>query len=153
MNKILQANLHRIHAERSTGVGAGALVYAQDTGRVLLCLRSDRCDDPNTWCCPGGGVEKGETIHQGLRREFVEEIGFSGEMKLIHYHTSESPDFVYHNHIGVVENEFEPVLNDEHTKWVWCHPNKMPQPLHPKFAESMRSPTFLTRMREVCPVL
>lgn len=153
MNKVLANNLKQILAERSTGLGAGALIYAEDTGRVLLVKRSPECDEPNTWCCLGGGVEKGESIQQGLRREVMEEGGYSGPMKLFHYQRSETPDFVYHNHIGVVDEEFEPVLNHEHTAYRWCDPNDMPEPLHPKFAESLQTPNYLTQLRVVCPVL
>ncbi|HRN97105.1 MAG TPA: NUDIX domain-containing protein [Candidatus Saccharibacteria bacterium] len=29
------------------------------------------------WCTPGGGLDAGESLHQGLTREIVEEIGIS----------------------------------------------------------------------------
>lgn len=50
-------------------------------GKVLLI------QDPRSlrWELPGGGVEKGETIRQGLSREFAEEAGVSiaGPLKLL----------------------------------------------------------------------
>jgi 8-oxo-dGTP pyrophosphatase MutT (NUDIX family) len=149
MNEKLHANLMKIHAERSTGIGAGALIFSTDTGRVLVVKRSSSCDSPNTWCCGGGGVEKGETIQQGLKRELMEELGFTDPIKLIHYHRSESPDFVYHNHIGVIDEEFEPKLNSEHTEYKWCNPDQLPEPLHPKFAESLQTPEYVTQMRNL----
>ncbi len=32
------------------------------------------------WCTPGGGMDDGETIHQALRREMVEETGIAPEI-------------------------------------------------------------------------
>lgn len=29
------------------------------------------------WCTPGGGLEAGESLHQGLRREMIEETGIA----------------------------------------------------------------------------
>lgn len=42
-----------------------------DDGKVLLI------QDPRSlrWELPGGGIEKGETIQEAVKREFIEEIG------------------------------------------------------------------------------
>lgn len=29
------------------------------------------------WCTPGGGLDEGESLHQGLTREIIEEIGIA----------------------------------------------------------------------------
>ncbi len=41
-----------------------------------------------------------------------------------------SPDFTFHNFIGVVKDEFIPVLNWENTDYKWCDINDMPTDLH-----------------------
>jgi 8-oxo-dGTP diphosphatase len=46
-------------------------VIVDDQGRVLLAQRAD----DGTWEPPGGGLEPGETIAAGLRREVLEETG------------------------------------------------------------------------------
>jgi 8-oxo-dGTP diphosphatase len=46
-------------------------VIADDHGRALLIQRADN----NRWEPPGGVLELGETIHDGLRREVREETG------------------------------------------------------------------------------
>lgn len=127
----------RLKAERGTGLGAGCLFYCPKTGRYLLVKRSETCDEPNTWACLGGGIEVGETIEEGLLRECKEEGGFTGEVDLQPMYVSEQPNFTYHNFVGTVDEEFEPVLNHEHTEYQWAKPDSFPQPLHPKFAEAL----------------
>ena len=46
------------------------------TNRILLMKYHDEKQDPNDfWLMPGGGLEKGETFKQALRRELWEEVG------------------------------------------------------------------------------
>ncbi len=44
-------------------------------GRILLTQRKELQDFGFSWECPGGKVDGGESHHQALRREIVEEIG------------------------------------------------------------------------------
>lgn len=43
----------------------------------LLCqkLTAYRRNDRDFWCTPGGGLDMGELLEQGLRREMIEETG------------------------------------------------------------------------------
>lgn len=48
----------------------------QNQGAYLLCkMPSDRGVFPGQWALSGGGLEPGETIEDGLRREIREELG------------------------------------------------------------------------------
>lgn len=51
--------------------------YLESDGKVLLGLRSGRPLKiyPGHWDLPGGRIEPGETLEEGLRREFLEETG------------------------------------------------------------------------------
>ena len=59
---------------------AGALIFAADTGNVLIVYRSSDCVDPNLWCGAGGKIEPGEDPMQASRREIEEELGYKGKM-------------------------------------------------------------------------
>ncbi|WP_214111087.1 NUDIX domain-containing protein [Acrocarpospora catenulata] len=48
-------------------------VVVDDRGRVLLTQRADN----DQWQAPGGVLEIGETITNGLRREVLEETGLT----------------------------------------------------------------------------
>jgi len=53
-------------------VGVGGVVI--DAGRALLILRGSPPLE-NQWSIPGGMLELGETLEQGVRRELAEETG------------------------------------------------------------------------------
>ena len=57
-----------VSAQHSVSVAG---VITDDHGRALLVQRADN----SRWEPPGGVLELGETIHDGLRREVLEETG------------------------------------------------------------------------------
>jgi 8-oxo-dGTP pyrophosphatase MutT (NUDIX family) len=125
----------KLEAGRETGQGAGALFYAQDTGRLLFVKRSEYCDHPNVWCGLGGGIENGETHEEAIRREVWEEAGYQSNDPLIHMHSDQQGSFVFHNYWAITPHEFEPVLNDEHNDYCWS--NELVEPLHPGLERSI----------------
>lgn len=50
-------------------------VIRNDAGKVLCVTESER----DMWELPGGGLDHGETVQQGLARELAEEISYTGE--------------------------------------------------------------------------
>ena len=56
---------------------------------LLLIVKRNENDDlyPGAWEFPGGHLENGETLLEGLKRELQEEIGFNKEInpKIISY--------------------------------------------------------------------
>jgi len=55
---------------------AAAAIF-DDRNRVLLSKRSAHVHQGGLWEFPGGKLEKGENVEQGLRRELLEELGIS----------------------------------------------------------------------------
>jgi len=53
-------------------VGVGAVIF--DQGRVLLVQRS-HAPMQGEWSLPGGALEVGETLDEGVKREVLEETG------------------------------------------------------------------------------
>jgi ADP-ribose pyrophosphatase YjhB (NUDIX family) len=61
-------------------VGVGAAIVSE--GRVLLIRRAA---EPlkGEWSIPGGALELGETLHEGIRRESLEETGLQVEPQVL----------------------------------------------------------------------
>lgn len=53
-------------------VGVGAVIFDKD--RVLLIQRG-HAPMPGEWSLPGGALEVGETLEEGVKREVLEETG------------------------------------------------------------------------------
>lgn len=109
---------------------AGVFFYSKSTGRYLYLLRSDHRSP--TWSIPGGGIEKGETLLDGIARECSEEMSYDIlDHKLIPIQKFVNNNFTYHTFFCEVEDEFIPVLNDEHVGYAWVRSGLYPKPLHP----------------------
>lgn len=62
------------------GVGAGALIFNEE-GKLLLSLRGPEAkNEKGLWEIPGGAIEFGETLAQGLKREIKEELDIEVEI-------------------------------------------------------------------------
>lgn len=110
---------------------AGIFFYNKNTERFLYLLRTDS-KNPGNWGIPGGKIEEGETLYEGIERECLEEIGFfPTEPKLIPIQKFVNKNFTYHTFFCELQEEFIPKLNDEHCGYAWVGDNQYPKPLHP----------------------
>lgn len=119
----------------ATGVvkAVGVWFFARNTRRYLYLLRNDP-KHPDTWGLPGGKVESGETLLGGMERECTEELGyFPVYQRLIPLERFTSADmgFEYNTWVCVIEQEFQPTLNDEHIGYAWIASGTWPRPMHP----------------------
>ena len=132
-------------------VCSGALFYAKTTRRFLL-LQKATGKHEGTWGLVGGTNISGETPWQGLQREITEEIGsLPNIFKTIPLETFVSNDrvFNFHTYLCVVENEFVPVLSDEHCAWAWATIDRAPKPLHQGLRNSFSSKIIRTKLKTV----
>jgi 8-oxo-dGTP pyrophosphatase MutT (NUDIX family) len=136
-------------------VCSGALIYAKKTHRILL-LQKAHGKHEGTWGLVGGTTIEGENPWQGLQREIIEEIGSLPKIiKTIPLETFVSNDYVFnfHTYLCVVEDEFVPVLSDEHTAWAWAGIDTAPKPLHQGLRNSFSNRAMRTKLQTVFEVM
>lgn len=139
MNFLHRLKAHKLNEKWIPGVrgfhnATGAVIYAQDTQRCLLQLRSPQSDTPNTYGQFGGSMDNNEDVNDALRREIREETGYAGPMKIrpLTPFKDTSKGFVYYNNLAVVPQEFQPQINNESGGFLWFDPRgPWPEPMHP----------------------
>lgn len=131
---LLENDAEHAAALHSTGFwgkqGAGCIILAKSTGRILLPHRSIHVQEPNTWGVWGGAIDSDEDPRSAARREAEEEAGYSGSIQMIPLSVFSKGDFRYHNFLAIVEDEFQPRLNWETQGFVWTTLDDLPSPLH-----------------------
>jgi len=114
-----------------SNTSAGVFFYSRKTNRYLYMLRTD-AKNPGNWGIPGGKIEENETLLEGMIRECEEEVGyFPPNGKLVPIQKFINNTFTYHTFFCEVENEFVPLLNEEHCGYAWVGESQYPKPLHP----------------------
>lgn len=111
-----------------------------------------RADDTyaGKWATVGGRVEKNETVIECLGREIVEEIGFLPLVrKTVPIDLFVSPDgnFEFHTFVCLVDREFVPVLNHEHSGYAWTGLTEYPKPLHPALFSALQVPELHEKIK------
>lgn len=99
-----------------------------------MFLLRDGSKFAGSWGLVGGKIEQGERITEALYREIKEETqaNLSNEKTIpIETFTSDNHKFIYYTFLISVEDEFVPILNNEHRGYCWVQLTDYPRPLHP----------------------
>ena len=117
---------------------AAGICFRSDSGKVLLLQRGLGGDHAGEWAFPGGHIEAGESAADAARRELAEECGYaySGTLGI----GAASDSFI--THTALIDDEFAPSLNHEHTGAGWFEPGELPIPMHPNAAAFIASESF-----------
>ncbi|MGP9528792.1 MULTISPECIES: NUDIX hydrolase [Micrococcaceae] len=83
------------HTGESFDTRLAAYCLVENEGKILLTLWDMRHRDPKftpRWSLPGGGIDLGEPIIEGAKREVYEETGYAvGELELLDVTTGVIP--------------------------------------------------------------
>ena len=112
--------------------------------KVLLCKRRE--DIPNTalpeyWSVPAGYVEKEEFIKECAIRETYEETKIklnSDDVKFLSAFPAHGGG-VFYDYICEIEEELEPIIDEEHSDWGYFSKDEIPTPI----TDEMRNDVLL----------
>lgn len=133
---------------------AGALFLSINTQRFLFLLRSDDTYT-GTWATVGGRVEKKETVIESLAREIKEEVGFLPMVRKtipLDLFVSDDGRFEFHTFVCLVDKEFIPILNNEHSGYAWSDIKGFPKPLHPALYNALQSAELKSKISNILEV-
>ena len=136
-------------------VCSGALFYARNTKRFLFLERT-KTKTAGQWGLVGGMAEGDETPWKALEREISEEVGKTPPIKKIiplEMFTSNDSKFFFHTYLAIVENEFIPTLNDEHSGYAWTNVNCWPKPLHVGLRNTLQNRAIKDKLQTVLDLL
>lgn len=111
-------------------ITASGILFVSPDNKILLLKRSGEGDHAKEWCTPGGKLEEGEDAEQAALREFSEECGMSYDGTLSEIFHTQDQVVDYTTFLAHVE-EFTPKLDHEHTAFMWCALDDVPNKLHP----------------------
>jgi len=134
--------------------GAGVLLVARDTGRILLTLRSEYVMEPGTWGIPGGKVDDDESPRKTAVRELREELGVKAAAKdLSLLFSFIEPSFRYDTFMATIPHQktarFK--LNWESDDARWFSLSTLPSPLHFGARLMLRDPDVQQRLLAARP--
>tara|TARA_Y100001933_G_C19009947_1_gene568338 strand:+ start:352 stop:777 length:426 start_codon:yes stop_codon:yes gene_type:complete len=130
-------------AEDKNPAFAGVMIKCDS--KVLLCKRRNDIGDehlPGFWSVPAGYIEEDEEIKEGAMRETFEETKIKlceNSVKFLSAYPAHGGRGVFYDYICEIEDETEPVIDEEHSEWGYFGVNEIPTPI----TEEMRRDVIL----------
>jgi 8-oxo-dGTP pyrophosphatase MutT (NUDIX family) len=127
-------NRHQLNKTGFWGkAGAGSIIMARTTGKLLIQKRSASVEEPGTWGTWGGAIDQGLNPEDAALREFEQETGKARDDVrdvIPLYIFKHESGFKYYNFLFTVDDEFTPDLNWEVDGFEWIVYGHWPEPLH-----------------------
>jgi hypothetical protein len=135
---------------------SGGLFLSKKTKRFLVVNRAEG-KTAGTWGIVGGKNEPSDqTPYDALCREITEEIGFLPQIEKIiplEQYISKDEGFYYHTYALLVEDEFLPKLNHEHSGYAWVSNDCWPKPLHSGLKTTLGSKTIKAKIETILDIV
>jgi len=124
--------------DKKVGVGVGVMILKD--GKVLLGKRhvdpkkaDSELSGEGTWTMPGGKLDYGETLEEGVKREVLEETEIAlGDIEVmcLNQDMNEKAHFITIGFIAEITDQEPKVMEpDEITEWGWFDLDTLPSPL------------------------
>ena len=116
----------------------GVLLICKKSNKFLLLKRSPKSTYAKSWAIVSGGIEKGEDVLEGIKRELWEETQIKSDgirFEFFEHQNNLIPYFDFY--IGYCDKEYECKLNDETQEYGWFNLNNLPKPLFPTMYSSL----------------
>jgi 8-oxo-dGTP pyrophosphatase MutT (NUDIX family) len=113
-------------------IAAGILAIDKNTGEILLVKRSELVPNPNKWATVGGKKDpEDENTRVTAIREFGEEVqpDTSYVLSKLPFFINENKYVKFYTYLGIFDNKFVPILNEENLEYGWFNINNLPENL------------------------
>ncbi len=134
---------------------SGALFYAKNTKRFMLVQRANK-KHHGQWGIVGGKVEGKELPIEALNREIKEEVGNTPAIKkFIPLEMFQSTDqkFFFNTYVCVIDTEFVPTLNGEHSGYCWVKLNAWPKPVHQGLLKTVQTKPITSKLQTILDII
>ena len=116
----------------------GVLLICKDTEKFMLLRRSKKSTYPKTWTIVSGGIEKGEDVLDGIKRELKEDTNIDSKDIKFEFFEHQNQLIPYFDfYIGYCNKEYECKLDHENMDWGWFSMDNLPKPLFPSLYSSL----------------
>ncbi len=97
-------------------------------GKILVVQRAPEDVGGGTWECPGGKLDFGEDIEEGLIREISEEVGLNVSVEKLlfanSFKTNPARQIVMLSYLCSTDND-NVILSNEHMDYKWATKNEL----------------------------